>query len=105
MRQSCIKVIWEHSFPDEPVLLYSELDASRYELRKVDLYADGTLHHAGGGESPTGKTDLGLAPTPTVEEINRDPQFLAFEISQREFEAVWSDSLDAPSSVVRDPNG
>lgn len=34
-------VRWIHNFPDEPVLLYSELDKSRFETRKIEVFPDG----------------------------------------------------------------
>jgi hypothetical protein len=33
---SYLKVKWNRSFPDEPMLLYSELDRERWEVRKVE---------------------------------------------------------------------
>ena len=33
-----IKVQWIHNFEDEPILLYSELDSMRNEVRKVEVY-------------------------------------------------------------------
>lgn len=33
-----IKVIWMHSFDDEPTELYSEIDDERYETRKVEFF-------------------------------------------------------------------
>ncbi len=41
-----IKVKWLHSHPDEPVLLYSELDKDRWETRKVEVFADGRIGFA-----------------------------------------------------------
>lgn len=37
-----IKVRWIHDHEDEPILLYSELDHDRFELRKVEVYEDGS---------------------------------------------------------------
>jgi hypothetical protein len=34
---SYLKVKWNRSFPDEPMLLYSELDRERWEVRKVEF--------------------------------------------------------------------
>jgi hypothetical protein len=34
-------VRWRHSNPDEPVVLYSELDDQRMQRRKIDIYPDG----------------------------------------------------------------
>src|SRR5262249_25192281 len=41
VRGEWIRVEWRHDSPDDPVVLYSELDAERWETRKVDVYADG----------------------------------------------------------------
>ncbi len=45
-----IKVRWLHTSPDDPVLLYSELDAERWEQRKVDIFADGRTGFADAAE-------------------------------------------------------
>ena len=41
-----IKVKWIHSYPDEPVLLYSEIDDSGWEVRKVEVFPDGAYGYA-----------------------------------------------------------
>lgn len=41
-----IKVFWKHSFLDEPVLMYSELDENRNEIRKIEIYRDGMMGYA-----------------------------------------------------------
>jgi hypothetical protein len=84
-----IKVKWKHSLPNEPVCLYSELDAKRWEARKVEMYRDGTCGYAGAAESG-GATRLGEAPIPPLTEISCDPQFEPVEITKEEFERVWS---------------
>ena len=84
-----LKVRWRHSEPSEPVWLYSELDGSRRETRKVEVFADGRRGFADGTVA-VGSTSLGVTPIPTVEEIARDPQFEATTISNEEFEREWS---------------
>ena len=79
---------WLHDHPDEPVDLYSELDADRYELRKVYVFKDGRGEIAGPGIE-TGSTFLSPEPCPPIEEIAADPQFAPRLISEAEFEAVW----------------
>lgn len=83
-----IRVEWKHSFPNEPVWLYSELDDLRWEVRKVEVYRDG---HEGFASAhvEVGGTGLGLEPVPPFAEIVLDPQFEASEISKDEFERVW----------------
>ena len=44
-----LKVKWNHSFSDEPVLLYSELDRERWEVRKVEVFPGGRMAYAGPG--------------------------------------------------------
>ena len=39
-------VRWKHPNPEDPTLLYSELNEDRWEVRKVEVYADGRLGYA-----------------------------------------------------------
>lgn len=41
-----IKVKWVHPPNEYPVMLYSELDDRRYEIRKVEVFADGRMQYA-----------------------------------------------------------
>jgi hypothetical protein len=84
-----LRVGWKHQNPDEPVTLYSELDADRWEVRKVEVFRNGRCGHAS-AEASSGGTELGRGPIPELHEIVKDPQFEPFEISRDEFEAVWA---------------
>jgi hypothetical protein len=83
-----MKVEWKHSDPDDPVWLYSELDAERYEIRKVDVFRDGRLLYADPSASHEA-TRLSEAPIPSLAEIASNPQFEPVEITKDEFEDVW----------------
>ncbi len=83
-----VRVVWTHSFPDEPICLFSELDRARLEVRKIEVFRDGRRGWAGGGES-SGGTELGEVPFPSLEEIASDSQFQPGEIDADEFEAEW----------------
>lgn len=87
-----LKVIWIHSFEDEPTELYSELDKNGWEVRKIEVYRDGSFGIAT-KEKSFGGTELSLEPLPNVEEIRKDPQFLPTEISKNEFEEIWNQYL------------
>jgi hypothetical protein len=77
---SYLKVQWHHSFPEEPIELYSEVDDEGYETRKVQLFRDGRLERAD-TNTETAMTGLSEIPIGPVEEI----------ASHRvEFEEVWS---------------
>jgi hypothetical protein len=84
-----LEVEWCHSIPSEPVKLYSELDDGMWEIRKVEIYADGTAGYAD-AENRTRGTRLSLEPLPSVAEIASDPQFKPREISAQDFEIVWN---------------
>ena len=84
-----VRVGWRHQRPDEPVILYSELDSNRFEVRKVEIFRNGRCGYA----SPEGSSDgtkLGTLAMPELNEIAKDPQFQPVEITQREFESVWA---------------
>jgi hypothetical protein len=86
-----IRVFWLHSSPEEPVELFSELDEQRFEVRKVEVWADGRTGHAG-QHTEVGGTRLGELPVPSLSEIAADPQFEPHEISAADFEKRWRES-------------
>jgi hypothetical protein len=84
-----IRVRWLHDFRDEPIELWSELDQLRLEIRKLEIFRDGTIGYASATETAQG-TQLGSIPVPPLKEIAMDPQFVPEEISQDEFEREWN---------------
>lgn len=85
-----LRVRWIHEFKDEPILLYCEIDDDRYEIRKVEIFRNGTKGFADERES-SGSTQLGVTPIPSIDEIAKEPEFLPEEISPNEFEKVWQE--------------
>ena len=86
MKYICVK--WVHSLPNEPVTLFSELDDDRFEVRKLEVFRDGSVGRASADASDD-STVLGELPIPSLGDHNSDPQFQAEEITQSEFEAIW----------------
>jgi hypothetical protein len=84
-----IQVKWIHSLSSEPVVMYSEIDQSGWEIRKVEVYADGRMGFASSSESKGG-SGLSKEPLPPMAEIAADSQFEPAEINQIDFERVWS---------------
>lgn len=76
---------WIHDFADEPILLYSELDDHRYEVRKIELYRNGRVGYAS-AEGGHGGAGLSLEPIPTMMDILRNSEFMAAEVSRGDFE-------------------
>jgi hypothetical protein len=88
-----LKVFWKHEHADEPVWLYSELDDDRWEIRKVEQFADGSTRYAG-QDAAEGGSKLSIEPLPAWEEIAEDPQFTPSLIDAGEFDKVWRRRLD-----------
>jgi hypothetical protein len=87
-----LKVEWIHDFIDEPILIYMELDYERNEIRKVEIYSNNKIGYADLNHEYAG-TRLSLEPIPTIDEIVEDEQFKPVEISNEEFEKVWSEAV------------
>jgi hypothetical protein len=83
-----IKVRWKHDDPNDPILLYSEVDDERWEVRKVEVFSDGSSGYANSSTS-RGMTFLSLEPIPTLSQIAANPEFEPVAIAKDEFEAVW----------------
>ena len=74
--------------PQEPVELYSEIDSEGWELRKVEVFKDGSMSFAS-AERATGSSGLSETSIPSIDDIALDPQFRAVEIPADTFEAIW----------------
>jgi hypothetical protein len=89
VRYTYLLVRWKDAPSDEPVELWSELDEQRWEVRKVEVWADGRVGYAVEGEE-FGGTHLSLEPLPPNEYIASQPEFEPTEVSRAEFEARWN---------------
>lgn len=83
-----LKVHWSHDSENQPVAFYSEMEDDRMEIRKVELFADGSLGFADETNS-SGRTMLGALPMPTLEELAAGPHYEPEEITREEFEDIW----------------
>lgn len=88
-----IKVSWKHDFPDEPILMFSELDDDQNEIRKVEVYRGNWLGYACEYRNKNG-TFLSKCELPELSVINEDTQFEGVEIEKDEFEKVWKRALE-----------
>ena len=100
VRMTYIKVFWHHSFPDEPTVLYSEIDEDRRERRKVYVFRDGQFGYASDTEA-TNSVWLSIEPLPPLSKIGSDAQFDPSEIEKSEFEDVWSKAHLATNEARR----
>lgn len=88
-----IKVSWKRDFPDEPILMFSELDDDRNEIRKVEVYRENWFGYACEYTNKNG-TLLSECELPELSVINEDIQFEGVEIEKDEFEKVWKRALE-----------
>jgi len=84
-----LKVKWIHALPHQPVIIYSELDHERWELRKVEIFPDGRMLYAD-PQVEFEETGLSMTPYPSYEESAADPVFEPEVISKAEFEKIWA---------------
>jgi hypothetical protein len=84
-----IRLKWNHSNPDEPVWIFSELDDKGKEIRKIECFRNGFCDVAT-EKSSSGTASVMTLPLPDLSQLSRrDPEFTPVEISQEEFENVW----------------
>ena len=83
-----LHIHWKKPGPGEPSHSFSELDNERLELRKVDIFPNGTRGFAE-GEEEHGGSILGSLPVPPLAELAGDPAFEASEIKVEEFQRQW----------------
>lgn len=95
-----LKVNWKHEDQAYPVVLYSELDEDRWEVRKVEVFPDGRWTYASESQS-IGGTVLGELPIPSLEEIAENLEFEPHLISESEFELAWNKAVFPPKNWRR----
>jgi hypothetical protein len=84
-----IRLKWNHTNPDEPVWLFSEVDANGQEVRKIECFRNGFCDIAT-AEDSSGTAHIMTLPLPDLKALAaRDPEFTPVEISKEEFEEVW----------------
>lgn len=83
-----LKVRWIHENNEDPVLLMSELDGDRYEVRKIEVFRDRRMGFASADRS-SAETVLGDKPVPIAADIAADPQFVVQQLDAQEFEKAW----------------
>jgi len=81
-------VTWTQNDRSMPSAVYSEIDAARREVRKVEVFADGRYGFASSAASRP-PTQLGLDAVPPLSEIARDRALETRKGTAAEFEAMW----------------
>lgn len=87
-----IDVMWHHEGSQDPIRLVSELDAQRYEVRKLEFFRSGAVGFARPGRHSEG-TELGELPVPPLAEINASSEFTGTLIAGTAFEQLWHEHV------------
>jgi hypothetical protein len=88
-----IRLKWNHTNPDEPVWIFSELDVNGREVRKIECFRNGFCDVATATGS-SGTAALMTMPLPDLSVLaKRDPEFEPVVITREEFEEVWATRL------------
>lgn len=89
-----IDVEWKHQSTADPVQLVSELNADRYETRKLEFFPMGRVGYASQQSGSPG-IELGIVPVPQLTEINQSHEFNGATISTQGFESLWAANVSA----------
>ncbi len=89
-----IKIRSIHTSPDEPVLTFTELDDSRHELRKVEIFWDGSTGYAS-ADARHKDTQLYPEPVPDLLGLAENPESVPEDISAEDFEIAWKRAVGA----------
>lgn len=85
------KILWFQTQSNYPIVIYGELDESRMELRKMEVYPNGVVLKVDLDCPENGFTALSDIEWPELVEINDDSsEFFGSAISLDEFEEIWN---------------
>lgn len=96
-----VLVEWEHDLDDEPYLVYSELDGSRRETRRVEFFRNGICFSYGAERGNEGA----LAKEPFPEDLRQitggeDGECAARAIPRQLFQEIWYQAQERPDGFM-----
>jgi len=102
MSMEYVLVEWDHDLDDEPYLVYSEIDGSRRETRRVEFYRNGITFSYGAERGNEGV----LAKEPFPEDLNAlrpedaEGAFTARSIPPGLFYEIWNQAQERPDGFM-----
>ena len=82
---------WHHTNAYDPVTFFFELDDERYEMRRVEVFADGRRLRSDRID-PDAECSLSWEPMPMLAEIQAQEEFSAEVIDAAHFEHAWDEA-------------
>lgn len=97
-----VLVEWDHDLDDEPYLVYSELDGSRRETRRVEFYRNGICFSYGGERGNEGALEKDPFPEDLreLQRGNEEGEFTARKISPGLFYEIWNQAQERPDGFM-----
>jgi hypothetical protein len=92
MSMEYIRVLWKGVGLGYPIEILLEIGPDGYQRRKVERFADGRVALAS-ARFAEGDTRLDETPSPSLAEIDADPEFVAQRMTRMEFERAWNDGF------------
>jgi hypothetical protein len=86
------RLIWTHSFPDDPIEIWSEIGGNRAEIRKLELFRDGRTGYANLITS-SGGSQLCDQKMLLSGEVEKDADLELLEITKQQFEEMWAEKV------------
>ena len=80
---------WKNAPPDSPVEFFSEMDNSRWETRKVEVFAGGRLEFASTAKPSNGATRLAIIPLPRSGTSPARSNSRSRRFPADQFETIW----------------
>ena len=95
-----VLVEWDHDLDDEPYRIYSELDDSRCEVRKVEFFRNGICFSYGAERG----CPEALADVPFPEDLRKITgqagECRAKAISRQLFQEIWNQAQERPDGFM-----
>lgn len=82
------KCKWLTANRQEPSRIIFEIGEDNFETRKIEFFRLGKYGYAY-KDVQFNNTRLGIAPIPSLDEIEKNPEFEIDEINKKEFEFIW----------------
>lgn len=88
------RVEWSSQSDADPMIIFTEVDADRWEQRKIEIYKNGSQGFADLQEECNGSM-LGEEAWPDFALLHKEPEFSVLEITKQEFEKMWENRKSA----------
>ena len=93
---------WRNDSPDDPSIMFVQIDSERYPERIIDVFRDGRAETTV-CQSESGEALVDITETPTLQEINDQDEFTACYVGASVFEGVWQEATStrrlSPTSI------